>query len=155
MIRYVEASTLGRGVVHQINTPNGTELQVKGTPEHCPRRLKDWLIRSAKKDLEQRVAHHAGLLGVTYQRVSVRDQSSRWGSCSTSGTLSFSWRLIMAPPEILNYVAAHEVAHLKEMNHSRSFWSIVARLCPEYKDAETWLTEKGPELHRYCPTRLM
>lgn len=153
-IRYC-AKTPGRGVVACVKTATGPELHVAGRPEYCPRRLKDWLVRTAKGDLEQRANHHAAMLGVTYRRISVRDQASRWGSCSSSGTLSFSWRLILAPPEILDYVAAHEVAHLREMNHSPAFWSLVSKLCPDFKSAEHWLTHEGPDLHRYCPTHLM
>ncbi len=144
-----------RGVVRPIDTETGPELQVHGEAEHCPRRLKDWLMKTAKIDLQTRVAHHAQTLGVGYHRISVRDQSSRWGSCSSSGTLSFSWRLILAPPEILDYVAAHEVAHLREMNHSPAFWRLVGELYPDYKSAERWLSTDGPDLHRYCPTHLM
>ncbi len=149
------AKTPGRGVVASVAAPTGPELHVAGRPEHCPRRLKDWLARTAKADLEERVKHHATALGVSYRRVSVRDQVSRWGSCSSSGTLSFSWRLILAPPEILDYVAAHEVVHLREMNHGPAFWSLVSKLCPDFKAAEHWLTNEGPDLHRYCPTHLM
>jgi len=147
--------TPGRGVVAQIHGETGSELHVAGRPEHCPRRLKDWLVRTAKTDLAERVKLHASTLGVSYRRISVRDQSSRWGSCSSTGTLSFSWRLVLAPPNILDYVAAHEVAHLREMNHSPAFWLVVAQLCPDYKDAEHWLTNEGPDLHCYCPTHLM
>lgn len=153
-IRFV-ARTAGRGVVKAIEGVDGPELHVAGRPEHCPRRLKDWLIKTAKNDLEMQATRHAQALGVSYRRISVRDQASRWGSCSSTGTLSFSWRLILAPPEILDYVAAHEVAHLKEMNHSPAFWRLVAELCPDFKAAERWLTSEGPDLHRYCPTHLM
>lgn len=153
-IRFV-ARTSGRGVVAQVVSAEMPELHVSGRPEHCPRRLKDWLAKTAKSDLEHRVKFHADVLGAKYRRVSVRDQASRWGSCSSTGTLSFSWRLILAPEPILDYVAAHEVAHLREMNHSRAFWQLVEQLCPDYKSAETWLTNKGPDLHRYCPTHLM
>jgi len=79
----------------------------------------------------------------------VRDQSSRWGSCTSDGTLSFSWRLILAPPFVLDYLAAHEVAHLVEMNHSVRFWRLVARICPETDRAKAWLQAHGNELHRY------
>jgi len=149
------SKTPGRGVVVCVETPAGPELHVAGQPEHCPRRLKDWLARAAKTDLERHAKHHATSLGVSFRRISVRDQSSRWGSCSSSGTLSFSWRLILAPPDVLEYVAAHEVAHLREMNHSPAFWSLVSKLCPDFKTAEHWLTNEGPDLHRYCPTHLM
>jgi predicted metal-dependent hydrolase len=83
------------------------------------------------------------------KRVSVRDQASRWGSCSTTGVLSYSWRLILAPPFVLDYLAAHEVAHLVEMNHSRAFWRIVGRICPNAARAKTWLDNHGADLHRY------
>lgn len=154
-IRFLSERPSGRGVVIACSGEVGPELHVFGQAEHCPRRLKDWLIKAAKSDLEQRTRHHASELGVSFKRITVRDQASRWGSCSSTGTLSFSWRLILAPAEILDYVAAHEVAHLQEMNHSPAFWSLVARLCPEFKSAEHWLTHEGPDLHRYCPTHLM
>jgi len=79
----------------------------------------------------------------------VRDQASRWGSCSTTGVLSFSWRLILAPARILDYVAAHEVAHLKEMNHGPRFWALVERTMPAMKEAKGWLQLYGLDLHRY------
>ena len=83
------------------------------------------------------------------KRVSVRDQSSRWGSCSTTGVLSYSWRLILAPSFVLDYLAAHEVAHLVEMNHSPRFWRLVDRICPKCARAKTWLDVHGTDLHRY------
>jgi predicted metal-dependent hydrolase len=125
------------------------ELRVSGHGEHAPRRLKDWLGKEALRDLEQRVAFHAGRLKVTPKRIAVRDQTSRWGSCSTTGVLSFSWRLIMAPTEILDYVAAHEVAHLKEMNHGPRFWALVRQTMPALDDAKRWLQIYGMDLHRY------
>ena len=83
------------------------------------------------------------------KRISVRDQSSRWGSCSTTGVLSYSWRLILAPPFVLDYLAVHEVAHLVEMNHSPRFWRLVNRLCPDAERAKVWLDVHGADLHRY------
>ena len=88
-------------------------------------------------------------LGVAIKRVSIRDPSSRWGSCSTTGVLSYSWRLIFAPPFVLDYLAAHEVAHLVEMNHSRRFWRVVERICPHVARAKSWLDAHGADLHRY------
>jgi predicted metal-dependent hydrolase len=79
----------------------------------------------------------------------VRDQTSRWGSCSSTGVLSFSWRLILTPPFVLDYLAAHEVAHLVEMNHSRRFWRLLARACPATQRAKAWLQVHGSDLHRY------
>ena len=101
-------------------------LKVAGRPEHAARRLRDWLVAEARADLDDRVAWHAGKLGVRARRITLRDQTSRWGSCSASGLLSFSWRLILAPAFVLDYVAAHEVAHLLEMNHGPRFWKLVA-----------------------------
>jgi predicted metal-dependent hydrolase len=125
------------------------ELHVHGRIEHAPRRLKDWLAQEAQRDLEQRVVFHAKRLGVAPKRIAVRDQTSRWGSCSTTGVLSFSWRLIMAPTEILDYVAAHEVAHLREMNHGARFWALVAKTMPNLDEARRWLQIYGMDLHRY------
>ena len=125
------------------------ELLVKGRVEHAPRRLKDWLVDQAKLDLEARVAFHAGRLDLRARRISLRDQASRWGSCSTTGLLSFSWRLILAPPIVLDYVAAHEVAHLAEMNHGPRFWALVAKTMPEMRSAKAWLHTHGLQLHRY------
>ena len=90
------------------------------------------------------------LLGLKPRRVVVRDQTSRWGSCSTARVLSFSWRLIFAPPFVLDYVAAHEVAHLKEMNHGPRFWALVRKTNPRMDEARRWLKRHGAELHRYC-----
>lgn len=140
----------GRGIV-QTEARRETEplLNVFGPREHAPRRLRDWLISQARSDLENAVAYHADRLGLKPKRITVRDQISRWGSCSSNGNLSFSWRLIMAPPGILDYVAAHEVAHLEEMNHGPNFWALVRKTCPEMDDAKRWLDGFGVELHRY------
>jgi len=124
-------------------------LRVSGEPDHAPRRLADWLKAQARADLSERVAYHAGALGVAPKRISVRDQSTRWGSCSCSGSLSFSWRLIFAPGFVLDYVAAHEVAHLREMNHGPRFWRLVRDTMPEMNAARRWLREYGAELHRF------
>jgi predicted metal-dependent hydrolase len=124
-------------------------LCVSGRAEHGARRLKDWLIAQAHADLDARVAWHARNLGVRPKRIGLRDQTTRWGSCSASGLLSFSWRLILAPPAILDYVAAHEVAHLLEMNHGARFWKLVAKSVPRLDDAKRWLREEGTDLHRY------
>jgi predicted metal-dependent hydrolase len=86
---------------------------------------------------------------VKFHRITVRDQSSRWGSCSSAGSLSYSWRLILAPPFVLDYVAAHEVAHLKHMNHGTRYWRLVLTHCRHAKEAQHWLRRRGGELHRY------
>lgn len=124
-------------------------ISVAGDPAHLPRRLSDWLKREARSDLEPAVRRYAGELGVSPTRISVRDQRSRWGSCSASGALSFSWRLILAPPLVLDYLAAHEVTHLTEMNHGPRFWKTLKRIAPGTDEAEAWLKRHGSELHRY------
>jgi hypothetical protein len=111
--------------------------------------VQDYLKREAKRDLEAASRQAAVALGAEVRRISVRDQSSRWGSCSSGGVLSYSWRLILAPPFVLDYLAAHEVAHLIEMNHSRRFWRLVERICPDMGRAKAWLDAHGADLHRY------
>ena len=140
----------GRTVVGVEQVAGGLpNLNIAGRQEHAPRRLQDWLLRQARNDLDERVGWHAKALGVRARRISLRDQTSRWGSCSASGLLSFSWRLVLAPPHVLDYVAAHEVAHLAEMNHGPRFWRLVAKCVPRLDDAKTWLRLKGADLHRY------
>jgi len=125
------------------------EIHVRGQLEHVPRRLRDWLIAEAKSDLIERSHFHANRLGLKVGRITVRDQTSRWGSCSSTGNLSYSWRLVLAPPQILDYVAAHEVAHLQEMNHGPQFWALVAKTFPALEEAQQWLQVYGLDLHRY------
>lgn len=139
-----------RGTVWTETDGSGARLLcVAGDPPHLDRRIADFLKREARRDLETASRRHAASLGVTLKRVSVRDQSSRWGSCSSTGVLSFSWRLILAPPFVLDYLAAHEVAHLVELNHSARFWRLVRRLHPGYERAKGWLDSRGTDLHRY------
>ena len=149
-LRYVGARRGQSPIVDRRETGAGeAELLISGHAEHAPRRLRDWLFAEAKRDLETQVAVHARKLGLTHKRISIRDQSSRWGSCSTTGALSFSWRLILAPPTILDYVAAHEVAHLAEMNHGPRFWKLVETTMPRMDEARRWLRAYGMDLHRY------
>jgi predicted metal-dependent hydrolase len=127
------------------------QLCVAGEPDHLARRVKDFLMREAKRDLEAAVARHAAKLGVTPRRISLRDTTSRWGSCSTTGSLNFSWRLVMAPPFVLDYLAAHEVSHLVYMNHSPAFWRTVGKLTAQVDRGEAWLKANGAELLRFGP----
>jgi len=138
-----------RGTVWVETRGNEHLLCVAGEEAHVPRRVRDYLKREAKRDLEAASRVAAQSLGVGFMRVSVRDQTSRWGSCSSTGVLSYSWRLIFAPPFVLDYLAAHEVAHLIEMNHSRRFWRLVERVCPDMHRAKAWLDAHGADLHRY------
>lgn len=124
-------------------------LNVSGQVEHVPRRALDFLKAEAKRRIYPHAFELAARLGRTPCRVTVRDTRSRWGSCSSRGDLSFSWRLVMAPEEVLTYVVAHEVAHLVEMNHSPAFWRVVASLAGEAASARRWLKAHGARLHRY------
>ena len=124
-------------------------IRVAGGLEFVGRRLEDWLKRQARFHLTRKIEIYAEMLGVKVRRLTIRDGASRWGSCSSTGALSFSWRLIMAPSMVLDYVAAHEVAHLKEMNHGPRFWRHVERLVGDSTKAQDWLRENGSHLHRY------
>ena len=140
----------GRGVVWTEMADDGASLLcVAGDQPHLARRVRDFLKKEARRDLDAASRRAAAALGVTLKRVSVRDQSSRWGSCSTTGVLSYSWRLILAPAFVLEYLAAHEAAHLVEMNHSRAFWRQVELICPDFRRAKSWLDKNGADLHRY------
>ncbi len=140
----------GRGTVQFCDMPDGPpdeqQVLVHGRAEHLSRRLTDWLKDQARHDLTAAVERHAAELGVRPAAIRVRDTGSRWGSCSSRRTLSFSWRLILAPPNVLDYLAAHEVAHLREMNHSAKFWQLVAMLDADYKTAQIWLKREGAGL---------
>lgn len=144
----LQASCKSR-LVKRIAAEPHPELHVPGSVDQIERRLLAWLSDEAKRDLSERVAVHAAAIGRRAKRIAVRDQTSRWGSCSTTGVLSFSWRLVLAPPEILDYVAAHEVAHLAEMNHGPRFWKLVRELCPDFDESKRWLQIYGMDLHRY------
>jgi predicted metal-dependent hydrolase len=122
---------------------------VTGDAPYHNRRVGDFLKREAKLDLDAASRRYAKELGVAIKRIAVRDQSSRWGSCSNTGVLSFSWRLILAPPFVLDYLAAHEVAHLIELNHSPRFWRLLKRINPDCERAKAWLDTHGSDLHRY------
>jgi hypothetical protein len=141
----IEHDPLRRGGVRV----EGDLLIVSGDTAHVPRRVADFLKAEARRRLADRAVAHAAQFGVRARRVQVRDTVSRWGSCSSSGTLSFSWRLILAPPEVLDYVAAHEVVHLRFMHHGPAFWDGVASLVPDYRKHERWLKVNGPSLHAY------
>ncbi|MEJ0009772.1 MAG: SprT family zinc-dependent metalloprotease [Alphaproteobacteria bacterium] len=127
----------------------GDTLSVAGGREFFPRRVTEALRAIAVTSLEEIAQRQARRIGRKITRVSVRDTRSRWGSCSSSSTLAFSWRLIFAPMEVMEYVVAHEVAHLRHMNHSAHFWELVGYLCPDYEAAKDWLRLHGKDLYRY------
>jgi predicted metal-dependent hydrolase len=136
-----------RGTVMVVETGDGPQLIVSGDAVHLRRRVIDFLKREARRDLEAAVLRHAATLGVRPTAIRLRDTTSRWGSCSPSGELSFSWRLILAPSFILDYLAAHEVAHLRELNHSHRFWRLLSAISPDTDRAREWLRREGAALH--------
>jgi predicted metal-dependent hydrolase len=138
-----------RGLVRAKRIGEVRILEVPGSPEHVARRVTEFLKREARGDLEVAVARHSTAARAQVRRISIKDTKSRWGSCSANGTLSFSWRLILAPPFVLDYLAAHEVAHLRELNHSYKFWRLTRSLFPRTDEAEAWMKRHGAQLHRY------
>lgn len=123
-------------------------ILVPGPEEALPRRVGAFLKAEARRRIQTLATGHAALLGVRPRGLRLKDTRSRWGSCAPDGTLAFSWRLVMAPDWVLDYVVAHEVAHLKELNHSERFWAHVARLTPHRDAAVAWLRDNGPGLLR-------
>ncbi len=133
----------GRGV-----RVEGGQLLVPGNPSTMGSRVAAWLKVLARDRLAAASTHYAGQVGRRYATLAIRDTRSRWGSCSPDGRLMYSWRLIMAPPAVLDYVAAHEVAHLVELNHSAAYWRVVTEICPDWKHHRAWLRTHGSTLHR-------
>lgn len=121
-------------------------LVVSGPREGAPDAAERWYRREARRRIEWAVRREAPLLGVSPGRVSVRDPRTRWGSCSSDGALSFSWRLLVAPPEVLDYVVVHELCHLRFLDHSRRFWKLVETRRPHWREQRDWLREYGAEL---------
>ncbi len=129
--------------------PTDDFLEIDGPAETLPERIGLWLRQQAEREIRVRAQAGVVQLGASYRRIIVSDTKSRWGSCSYEGDLRFSWRLIFAPEMVLDYVVAHEVAHLREMNHGRNFWALVKTLVGEFRPAQEWLRKNGPALYRY------
>ncbi|MBN8630364.1 MAG: M48 family metallopeptidase [Rhodobacterales bacterium] len=123
-------------------------LLVPGDPATAGVRVAAWLKVLARDRLARASTRYAGLVGRSYSTLAIRDTRSRWGSCSPDGRLMYSWRLIMAPPPVLDYVAAHEVAHLVELNHSPAYWAVVNKIYPGWQAQRNWLHAQGQTLHR-------
>lgn len=136
----------GRGLTQIRSGSDGPELLVRGDRRFLARRVADFLKNEAKRDIDALVAHHASRVGRRVKTVRYRDTTSRWGSCTSDGALSFSWRIMMAPPSVINYLVAHECAHLREMNHGPKFWALCEELCPDTKRAKSWLKRNGGKL---------
>ncbi|MFM8751225.1 M48 family metallopeptidase [Rhabdaerophilum sp.] len=164
-VAFADGATLPiRGVEHRIrhaganrgatrieHTTEGLVLLVHGASDALPGRVLRFLKAEALADLTVASRRHAATLGVAIGRISIKDTVSRWGSCSSRGNLAYSWRLILAPGFVLDYLAAHEVAHRLEMNHSARYWRNVRTLVPDFRVAEDWLNRHGPALHHYGP----
>lgn len=103
--------------------------------------------QAAREYFGKRCEYYLPFTGGSYERITIRDQKTRWGSCSSSGTLSFNYRLMFAPPRVLDYVVVHELCHLTHMNHSREFWNLVEEVMPEYQEYRSWLKQHGSELN--------
>jgi predicted metal-dependent hydrolase len=138
-----------RGRIEVSEIDGELSLLVPGEATHIARRLTEWLKAEAQRDLADRSSQHAATLGVVVKSVAMRSQSTRWGSCSSTGKLNYNWRLILAPPFVLDYVAAHEVAHLVHMNHSPSFWKAVETALPDMNRGKAWLKAHGKVLMGY------
>lgn len=128
------------------------QKQLAGNPLYAlteteKKALEKRLRKDARLYFEKRAAHYAQLLGVSYGSLTIRGQKTRWGSCSGRGNLSFNWRLMLAPPQVADYVAAHEVCHLKHMNHSPAFWQTVEQVFPGYRECRKWLRQNGDSLY--------
>ncbi len=124
------------------------EIRIGGTEEGVPRRVERLLRAEALRRLSERALHHAAALEVRPRAIRLKDTRTRWGSCAPDRTLNFTWRLVMAPDWVLDYVVAHEVAHLREMNHSARFWALCESRSPHRAAATAWLRRNGPALLR-------
>lgn len=138
----------GRGLISELDDV----LQIHGNVEFLVRRVKNWLIQKLKSEIIALTQKFSAQIDVKIGTITLRDTSSRWGSCSHDGNLSFSWRLIFAPYEVMAYVVAHEVAHIREHNHSPDFWKLVGHLHPEFEASQNWLKNNGKSLYIYETT---
>ncbi|GGA90269.1 hypothetical protein GCM10011491_17700 [Brucella endophytica] len=137
----------GRGTVETAIGEDGERmLIVHGDRLHLPRRIADYLKREAQREMEALVARHTADVGRRAKAIRYKDTKSRWGSCTSDGVLSFSWRIAMAPAPVINYLVAHEVAHLIEMNHGPKFWKLCLELCPDTERCKVWLKRNGAVL---------
>ena len=143
---YVLAHQVSNKVI--VETRSNT-LFVQAAVSRIDTHVRRWLLKQAVTSLELASYNFAKMLGVSIEKITVKAMHTRWGSCSSDGNLNYNWRLILAPPEILSYVCAHEVAHRIHMNHSAAFWQTVEALCPDYKAARLWLKKNGASLYAF------
>lgn len=135
-----------RGTTRITEGADGPELHVHGGAAQTGKRVADFLKRDAKRMIEPMALDLARKTGKRVRRITFRDTSSRWGSCTSDGALSFSWRIMMAPRKIVHYLVAHEVAHLTHLDHSAAFWALTKDLCPDTDECRAWLKRNGAKL---------
>ena len=127
----------------------GRILVIHGNSDFFQSRLRRFLQQYLREFIQPIAKNYADELGVQFKKVSIRDTKTHWGSCTPDGNLSFAFRLVFAEPEIVDYIVAHEVAHLRELNHSKAFWKLTEQLCPDYNAHRKWLKEHGDELGKF------
>jgi len=148
-LRFITPSRAGKAVTLRDQTLSvSVPFEIAGAErrEHVKAAVERWYRGQAKRLIRPRVRRASGSLNCEYNRIYVRGQKTRWASCSPRKNLSFNWRLMMAPPAVIDYVVLHEMVHLKELKHSRRFWHSVESFCPNYREHEAWLKENGPLL---------
>ena len=128
----------------------GGAVRIDGPPHHAGDAVARWYRREARCRLRARVEHEAIRLGLDFTSVTVRDQRTRWASCSPAKNLAFNWRLVMAPEDVQRYVVVHELCHLRVANHSKRFWRLLDRAMPTWREPAAWLREHGHELRAYA-----
>lgn len=142
IVTVVEPARKSRALLE--NTGDRLKIHLPAGAENSKGQVVEKGLRSmARIEIEREVVVQSRLMRLSPASVTIRDQRTRWGSCSTNGTLSFNWRLVMAPPEILRYVVVHELSHMREPNHSAAFWKVVAQYYPDYREARAWLKKNG------------
>ena len=125
------------------------KIIICGDEKLAAKKIKKVLSEFVKAEITEAANQKSAQINKKFSKISIRETSSRWGSCARSGNLSFSWRIVFAPREVMEYLVSHEVAHLAEMNHSKRFWAVVESLCPRYKILRAWLAKNGSKLHLY------
>ncbi len=148
-LHLIEHAPRAKGTVWLGEADGKPAIFSSGAEPHVPRRVKDWLKKQARRELNELVMHFAAEIGEKPKKLTIRDPETRWGSCATNGVMSFSWRLIMAPHFVMRYVAAHEMAHLIHMHHRPTFWRLVDTLVDDVDHAKNWLSQHGSQLHRF------
>ena len=138
--KFVEQKT--DWILHNLEKVRERQEAGKNIPQFSEAK-KNLYRRKAEEILRKRTLYFAKMMGVQFNRITIKEQKTRWGSCSNSHNLNFNWKLVLAPPEVLDYVVVHELCHIKEMNHSNAFWSEVEKVLPDYKTRRTWLKENG------------